>query len=77
MDSLFLREREREREKERERERATVKSTQYSPLIEPNLKSTNFSFNPNFLTFEISDVAELMVYDVLNAKNLAFRTPDV
>ena len=64
-------------ERERERERAAVKSTQYNPLIKLDLKSTNFSFNPNFLTFEISNVAELMVYDVLNAKNLAFRTPDV
>ena len=54
-----------------------MKSTQYSPLIELDLKSTNFSFNPNFLTVEISDLAELMVYDVLNAENLAFRTPDV
>ena len=69
MDSLFIK-----REREGERERATVKSAQYSPLIKLDLKSTNFSFNPNFLTFKISDVAEFLVYDVLNAKNLAFRT---
>ena len=30
----------------------------------------------NLLTFATSDVLEFLVFDVLNAKNLAIRTPD-
>ena len=33
--------------------------------------------NPkSFLTFATSNVLEFLVFDVLNAKNLAIRTPD-
>ena len=39
--------------------------------------SKSLQSNPKFfLTFATSDVFEFFVFDVLNAKNLAFRPPD-
>ena len=39
--------------------------------------SKSLQSNPkSFLTFATSNVLEFLVFDVLNAKNLAIRTPD-